>query len=238
MKQKPAALCLVVTLSLHSVAAALPDGRYITALGWGKLKLGQSHGRQQFDIYSAGPNGQTCSLTGEVKEGRAVLTDSVDASQCTVTFAQQAGGIEIGSLPGQSCQPHFCGTKGNFEGLYLKPEAGCEDIERARTHHGFKQQFERKAYAEARDMLAPLLARCQATLDPMEAAWTRNDLAITQYKLGDRFACQRLLAPLADEAGMSDETLRAHFPPAEAVSHLALAQATRTNLKLCNGLED
>jgi len=85
--------------------------------------------------------------------------------------------------------------------------------------------------------LKPIIDGCAKTLDWFGDGWIRNDLAITEYKLGNAAACQQILKPLADEAAMTDEDLRDNYPPANADSHFHLIKATRANLKLCGGVK-
>jgi hypothetical protein len=63
--------------------------------------------------------------------------------------------------------------------------------------------------------------------------WIRNDLALAQLRSGDAAACRQTLAPLAEEAGRTDEQLRENYPPVDADVVLPMLKAARTNLRLC-----
>ena len=61
----------------------------------------------------------------------------------------------------------------------------------------------------------------------------RNDLAITQYRLGDRAGCLKTLQPLAEDAAKTDAQLKDDFPPSDWDMFRRVVGATRANLKLC-----
>jgi len=120
----------------------------------------------------------------------------------------------------------------------LRRAAGPGDAARAarrRAHARGQPEHHAQHEAAALTTLAPVLTECDKTLDWISKGWMRNDLALTQYKLGDRAACLQTLAPLAESAGKSDEKIQEEYPPADAEIYLPVVRATRTNLKLCRG---
>ena len=80
-----------------------------------------------------------------------------------------------------------------------------------------------------------LLMMSPHMLELNDQAWIRNDLALTQLRLGDAAACRKTLEPLAQDASKSDASIREDYPGFEADAQIRLARATRTNLKLCQG---
>lgn len=129
----------------------------------------------------------------------------------------------------------YCGARASFDGLYYKPDKGCERAAVRKTRADFKRLYDKKAYGDARAALEPLLSRCKKTLDLDADGWIRNDLAVALYHLGDPAACRNVLEPLAKDAAKTDAAIREEQLPSDADSAVRLARATRTNLKLCEG---
>jgi len=92
-----------------------------------------------------------------------------------------------------------------------------------------------KYHCGARAVLEPLVKDCRRTLDRFQGGWIRNDLAITQYRLGDVAGCRHTLAPLQKDARQSDEDLKQEYGQMDAEKYLPVIRAARTNLKLCGG---
>jgi hypothetical protein len=103
-----------------------------------------------------------------------------------------------------------------------------------KTREAFKVQYDRKDFAAARAALEPVVKACGRTLDRFEGGWIRNDLAITQYRLGDLAGCTQTLAPLSTDARKSDQHIRNDYGQMDAEKYLPVIKATRTNLKLCS----
>jgi hypothetical protein len=231
-----ASLALVAFLSPACVWAgtdALRPGEYITEDGWGVLTLSTSGGRtMHFSLDAVGANGHTCSLEGEIENLKARLDVDEEGKFCEVTFRPMAGGIDVSSPEMELCR-YFCGMRAGFEGEYLKPNPGCGTKERGATREQFQKLYDAKSYAKAAALLDPLLSRCSRTLDWLESAELRNDLAITQYHLGRLADCRKTLAPLMEEASKTEEELRENYPPSDFESYFPLAKATLHNAKLC-----
>lgn len=224
---------VLAALPFCAQAGAVVPGQYITEHGWGRLTVKPpTEGRLLFVIDAVGANMHVCNLEGEIRAGKAVLESSDANKPCVVTFAAQANGVAVATTTGEQCR-EFCGMRAQFEGVYLKPAPGCDDASRARTRKTFKQHYDKKAYAEALATLAPVLQQCAPTLDWLERGWIRNDVALTQLKLGQAAACLATLQPLAEDAALSDEAVREGYPPSDAESYLPIVKATRTNLRLC-----
>jgi hypothetical protein len=210
--------------------AAPPPGEYITERGWGTLQVLPPSGKSTpFMIQSTGSNVHICELQGDIASGRAIIAVD-EGQQCIVNFAVGSEGVDVTS--NEACR-YFCGARAWFDGLYLKPPAGCTGREQAETRGSFKRLYDRKKYAEARTTLEPLLARCGRILTWLDAGWVRKDLALTQHKLGDDRACRSTLKPLAADAAKNDEAIAGAYPPSDAEAYLPIVKATRTNLRLC-----
>ncbi len=207
-------------------------GTYLTKGGWGSLSISKNKdGELAFEISSLGANAHSCGLKGTIKSGQAILKGSEEKKPCIVTFHLKGDKIEV--TDNENACRSYCGARASFTGLYLKAKQGCSEIEKSRK--AFKRLYDKKAYAQARDVLEPLLKNCEDVVDWMEIGWIRNDLAITEYKLGEYAECLRILRPLEAEAKKTDDELFDSYPgqPAYAESSIAIAKATRTNLKLC-----
>jgi hypothetical protein len=68
----------------------------------------------------------------------------------------------------------------------------------------FKKSYVAKDYAAALAVIHPVATQCKPFLHWVESAWVLNDLALTQFKLGDHAACIRTLQDLAPDAAKSD----------------------------------
>ncbi len=235
------AWALVVLLSLStpwSLAAAanppgLSPGEYVAEGGWGRLRIKPApSGALAFDIRATGANGHQCALDGQMRDGLAELPTLEPGQSCRLIFRPGVNGIEVASADASNCR-HFCGARAGFEGLYRVTSASCTPSAIKRTRAEFKRHYDLKAFEAARAALEPMLAACAASLGWVETGWIRNDLAVTQYRLGDPGACRRVLEPLRADAQTSDREIRNKLPPSDADQWLSVLRAARTNLKLC-----
>ncbi len=214
-------------------ASLLKPGNYVTENGWGMLSLQQFGDDLSFVITSTGANGHVCELKGRIKENRASLAAAEKGKRCVVHFVSLPEGIKVDSVDGQSCS-HYCGAQAYFDGVYLRPAVGCSPDEVQKKRAGFKQQFDKKSFAEAQAILQPVLENCQKTLDVFEQAWIRNDLALTLYRQGKVAECLILLDPLKKLAQMTATQITEEYLPYEAELFQPIAKASRTNLALCS----
>jgi len=215
--------------------AQLAPGEYITQNGWGVLKIeAPAGGAQKFSIEAVGANAHTCSLDGAIRGRQARVATGDKEPPCVVDFVPKGAGIDVQPKSDEACRA-FCGARAQFEGLYDKPAPGCRVGEIAKTRTTFKQQYDKKAYLEARATLIPVLDNCSKTLTDIDEGWIRNDLAITLYRLGDMAECQRVLEPLKELAAMSPKQIEENYPPSDAQNQAPIARAARANLNLCKG---
>jgi hypothetical protein len=239
----PALLAVVHGTALAQAPATPAPGEYITEAGWGVLTITRSKDQPaHFSLEATGANAHSCTLDGDILEGRATLgvdppVPGEPRRDCVVLFHPNAEGIEVSSderyedIYDDPCRA-FCGMRAYFAGEYLTPAPGCTGAERAATRERFQRLYDAKSYTEAEAVLEPLLERCGKTLGE-EKGWIANDLALTQYHLGRLADCRKTLAPLAGEAARSDVDLRGSLPPFDFEVHFPLIQATRHNLELC-----
>jgi hypothetical protein len=207
--------------------ATPPPGDYIYEGGAGSLRV-KSNGH--FDITTVGANAHLCSLDGTIVRGKS----KIDDTGCVVNFTLKGGAVEVSSNGSDDCR-QSCGARASFEGTYLKPSPACTDKAVAASRKTFKRQYDAKDFAAAQATLAPVLGECSRTLDWITTGRVRNDLAITQFRLGDRAGCLKTLEPLAEDAAKTDQGVKDSYPPADAEDILPVARAARTNLKLCKG---
>lgn len=225
-----AALLLSAPLAAH---AQIKPGEYIDTSGYGVLSVTGSGGALKFEIEVVGANFHTCNLSGVIRNNEARMEESADDKQpCIVTFKPTKGGIAVGSKHGRACST-YCGMRAAFEGEYVAPPAGCETRAVRNTRDRFKAAYDKKQYAEARTLLTPIANKCYAVLSRFAQGWVSNDLAITQYRVGDNAACRASLKPWLELAQTSDAEIKDGYPPSDAEEMLRLAKATRANLNIC-----
>ncbi len=228
-------------MSLVAAPSELAVGKYITEGGWGHLTLTKSAKQgYHFAISAIGGNLHICDFDGEIRHNKAVLdTGELTAKPCVIHFIPQGTAIKVSPADAEICSV-FCGARAHFNGVYLTPAPGCADDDRKKTQAKFTQLYQKKAYAQALATLEPLLSRCAKTLDWIDDARIRNDVAITQYHLKQGAACQKTLAPLHARVGQTGEKLPATeqqlqemLPPSDFDVYLPFAKATWHNTKLC-----
>lgn len=225
---------LVAALASASAAAAEPGlvpGEYITEGGWGRLTVSApKNDRSEFSIFALGANAHMCDVEGAIVGGRATIATYEGEPDCVVEFKSAVDGIVVEA--GESCR-FYCGARAWFAGTYLVAAQGCGDDERKQTRDAFKRHYGRKEYERAYALLSPLPERCANTLHWLERGELLNDIAITQYKRGDRAGCLRTLEPLAKDAAKSDDEIEIDGWLAEREAYQPILDATRFNLRLC-----
>jgi hypothetical protein len=229
-------LCPLYT---HAEAVDIVAGEYITEGGWGLMTISASKKQTlHFVIESVGGNVHVCNLEGDIKNNQAVL-DEGDPKPCVIHFSPKGANIDVSSGESESCRT-FCGARASFEGLYLKPPVGCTEKEISKTRKQFDHLYATKTYDKAAATLEPLLQGCAKTLDWLDFGRISNDLAITQYHLGQFENCQKTLAPINASVAGTDEKLpkteqelKELLPPSDFDNYLPIAKATWHNWKLC-----
>ena len=221
-------------LTPFTVYAQVKPGEYVLGAGYGVLRIASDKGGLlRFQLSARGGNFHVCELSGVIRNGASRMDDSADDKlPCIVTFKSGKDGIAVAAQHQGTCST-YCGARAHFEGDYKLPPGGCEPSRVRQTRNQFKAAYDKKQFTEARAMLAPVVAKCGATLSEYDMAWVRNDLALTHYRAGDSAACRESLNPWIELARKSDETIRNDYPPSDADEMLRIAGATRANLKLC-----
>lgn len=235
-------LCVAVACVLavrgvdaRPAAQTLAPGEYATEGGWGVLTLRtEADKRLLFELETVDANGHTCSLDGEIRNGRTVVADTPEPAACVVRFTASGSGIDVSTNEAASCRS-FCSTRAGFTGRYLRPLPGCDSLSRGATGAEFKRLYDSGAYRDAQQQASRLLERCTPLMSWNERARLLNDLAITQYHLGQHDACVRTLQPLADDAAASNQTLMDRLPPTDYENYLPIVESTRNNLRWCQG---
>jgi hypothetical protein len=207
-------------------AQAPAPGSYVISEGaFGSLEVKAGN---RFSISTSGANFHTCDLEGVIVAGKAKMKDSA----CVVSFKAEGDGVRVEGNADGGCQ-EFCGARGNFEGLYRKPPPACTKTAMAQARTGFKKRYDAKDYTGALAALQPVVAQCKAFLHWIDFGRVQNDLAITQYHLGDKAGCQATLKDFAEDAARTDAQVRDDYPPSDADIYLPVLKAARTNLKKC-----
>jgi hypothetical protein len=234
LKRAPLALfALAMCASADAQQGGLEPGEYITERGWGVLKIDPAvKSALPFSIEAVGGNLFVCALEGDIRNGRATLESEDRRKPCVVTFTRKGDAIDVTS--NDMCGYH-CGAHASFPGVYYKVATLCTTVALKKSREGFKTHYDRKDYTGARALLEPVVKNCARTLDRFTGGWIRNDLAITQYRLGDRAGCGETLRPLANDAAKTNEALIAEYGAMDAERYLPVVRAARTNLKLCRG---
>lgn len=210
--------------------SALQPGEYLDGSGGYLIIKPVKAGSVPFEIETVGPNRHGCQADGVIGKNLQAVLKPDGVAPCILVFAPKPDRIEVTLKTVCSA---YCGARASLDGMYLRPEPGCDRAGVRKARADFKRLFDKKAYREARTALESVHARCAKTLDDNEDGWMRNDLAITFLRLGDPASCRRALEPLAKDAAKTDASIREDLLPADADRLIPILRATRTNLKLC-----
>jgi hypothetical protein len=208
-------------------------GEYATDHGWGRLLISrQGSGSTSFSIETT--TGESiCRLGGQVVDSSGVVIEGNDRTSCAIRFSESESGIAISTTTPDECRS-LCGDNAGFEGVYRRVGRGCHSDEIESTRREFKLLYDQKKYQSALAMLTPVLDNCAALLDWEEAGRIRNDIALTQHKVGLDASCLKTLEPYAEDARKEDDEAANGWPPALSDRYLAVIKAARTNIRLCS----
>lgn len=225
---------LVCLLGAGPVHAAGPSpGHYLAEGGRGDLEIKPAGDKSlRFRLTATGENGHGCDLRGTIKDGRAVLPTGNEGKACTVVFSAAPGSVHVESIDNSGACRDFCGARAWFDGTYLFA-ARCTRAAKSAARQRFGALYRAGSYARALAELAPVLDECRTVLHWMDAARLRNDIAITQYHLGQLSECRNTLAPVLEYAEGGERQLRNALPPADFERFLPVAKAAWHNASLC-----
>lgn len=223
---KRLALASLAMLAAGVAQAQVKPGTYFMADGGGTMKIAAN----AFDISSGGAPG-ICTIKGKVTGMTGLATDE---DECRIQFRATKDGYEVIAKTPEECRS-YCGAHADFVGRYYRPAPGCDDSGRKASRATFRAAYEAKDYAKAETIIAGQLRACAKTLQPIEAAGVRNDLAITLHHLGRKAECVKVLEPLAEEVAQKDEEIEGRYTAAQWAVYKSYVKATRANLSLCRG---
>jgi len=214
-------------------ATTIAPGHYATDQGWGWLVIDPRKNRSSgFSVETRSTFAEGCEFGGELT-GRTGVAQR-DNSSCIISFTPTIKGVALKLEKEEACR-ELCGLNGSFESEYLRDaNPSCMPAAVEETHDGFKRLYDRKNYRGALELLQPVLSNCTAFLDALNLGSIRNDLAITQYKNGQRAECIATLRPYQIDARRGDKAVLQDWGrPDVAEAYLAIIKAARTNLRLC-----
>ena len=226
-------LCLLAALCglcLSAQAATLSPGTYTIDGGWGTLELKAQGQDLAFQIDTQGANGHSCGVDGVLK-GQSLSLQLPDG-RCEIRFQPGRQGVKVSSNQADACRL-YCGARASFEGEFRTTPPGCTLAQQTARRKRFRVLYDSMLYADALTQIQSLLSDCSAQLGSPLLDWVRNDMAVTQYKLGQRAACLATLKTVT-VFGQSDDAIRDNYPPTDAENFIGVARATRTNVKLCS----
>jgi hypothetical protein len=226
------AACAAGCLLLGAAHAQIAPGEYLGENGTGRLVIqAASGGVQKFQLNSYGANGHSCEVEGSIRGNVARVPTEDKQPPCVIKFSAKGENLDVNADGGQ-CQS-FCGARASIGTVFLKPAPGCTTAEVKKTRTAFKQQFDKKDFAQARALLQPVVDKCVKLMNDVDEGWVRNDLALTLLRLNDKPGCLKMLESFKDLAAMDQKALEENYPPFDAQIRAPIARATRTNLKLC-----
>lgn len=222
--------------SVLLAAAALAAGTYVIEGNGGELKLDAAKdGGFTFEMTTWGHAGHSCMASGQLAKGatHVVVRTENPSKLCGIGFKPTKDGVEVEVDDFEGCQP-LCGMRAWLGGVYVKETPSCVAAKVQRARDAFKKSYDKKSYADAKKTLAPVLETCGRFLAAEDEGWVRNDLALTLHHLKDDKGCVATLKPLEELAAKTDDQIRED--PTADEGDVRVAKATRTNLKLCQGL--
>ena len=227
-------LLALATIFVAGVAAAAAPvaGHYVAEHGAGELTVSRVRVALRFSIEALGSNGHSCSLEGPIARGVGTTEDG-GSGVCRVGFKPIPGGYEVQSLTVDACRD-WCGARAGFDNRYVVLPTQCERPRYDARHADFMRLYKARRYAQALLPATALHRECARFQWFVDADALANDIAITQYHLGQPRQC---LATLRGTFGWDydadDDTSGTYLPPAEAESYAPVAKATVTNRRLC-----
>jgi hypothetical protein len=219
--------CAVWTVQAQSIKA----GRYIRSGGTAVMDIGASSIKRalDFDIEVIGGNAHLCGLSGQIVAGKT-KTDR----GCVIDFGYREGVVTV--TPRNEtlaqCQEH-CGMRAWFAGDYEQEPELCGQLKTVKKQ--FAKDYVAQNYAKAQTALFDFVKTCDRFVRWNDMVPLRNDLAITEFHLGNKATCLSALEPVSSifiDLPLDDVM---GGEPAFRDEGLKLAKTSRFNWKKCGG---
>ena len=227
-------LALAFSLALSSLVAVadagLAPGDYVMVDGgWGTLQV--KPGGQAFSIETVGANLHVCNVDGTIKGGVGRPQDA-DAD-CRIGFKAQDRDIEV-TGEGDGCR-NYCGARAYFDGKYRLPPASCVAKNLQKRRNGFLADYKARRYETAYLQVDSLYRECKEFYNWVDIDVLRNDVALTQLRLGHPAGCLKTLQETRAWESPNEKHLEEEsgLPPSDFDMYLSVAKATWTNRWLC-----
>ena len=210
-----------------AVAQSIPNGVYLQRNGGGSLVISAG---SKFVLHTDGANGHVCDADGVIKNGVAKTDQG-----CLVDFKFKNDQLAV--TPSQTtyeqCRNH-CGNRASFAGDYVIPPAICTQS-KSNTRE-FTKSYAAKDYLAAQKTVSQFIVSCGALMRWSDLADKRNDLAITEFHLGNAAACLSALEPLREpyiNIALDGDSFGGE--PVYQELAIAIAKKSQFNWKKCGG---
>lgn len=227
------AFAAALVLSSFAVAAAgLTPGEYVMlGGGWGTLKI--KPGAQAFSLETVGANLHTCGVEGKIKGVVGQPDGMLEGETCTIRFQAKDRDIEVEG-EGEGCRS-FCGARAYFDGKFRLPPAQCVAKALQKRRNDFLVDYKAKRYEPAYAKVDSLYGECKEFYDWVSIDALRNDIALTQLRLGRPADCLKTLQETRAWESPNEKHLQEEsgLPPGDFDTYIGVAKATWTNRKLC-----
>lgn len=238
---------LVRTPCLHLMAYAMASlfvgnvtaqqqaatGVYEARGGMSTLKIAQGKdGTLLFVMDTTGANGHVCGLDGRLRGLVGLANVGASQAACVIDFKPGKLSLSVSTSTPEACRI-FCGVRAWFEGEYFSPPQGCAATERKARRKAFTERYRAGQYQSALETITAFYTQCADFLDWIEIDAVRNDMAVTQWHLGNKAACLAVLKDTRGARQTNEDALGADLPPADLAGYLPVAKATWFNLKQC-----
>lgn len=232
---------LLAAATLSSAVAAPPDigpGEFVRGGDTGTLVIRRdAQGTLRFDIESTGANCHQCGVSGVIRGNTGYADGDGSPSQCRIAFSGNRSAVAVEPSTEEECR-EFCGARAGFDGSYAVPPPACTRDARQALRDRALASYRSRRYAQAAGALQGLLAQCGAFMHWIETDRVRNDLALSQYRAGEREQCletlkSTLAAEFRDEEELRRGGPRIYLPPCDFDNYVEVAKATWFNRALC-----
>ena len=185
-----------------------------------------------FTLNSKNENGHECNVGGQIVNNKAITEE-----KCVIQFIKTQDNISVTAPDefGDACRNHCGAGNTTFSDDFLIAAPYCSSADHIQDE--FSRNYKLAQYPKARDLLRVLLSKCERFMGWRTDASTRNDLAITEFRLKDNAACLKTLEPLKsdfiDDHDISEMSFR--YPLMDEDLVQAMIKTTRFNWKKCGG---